>query len=167
MKNKDKSLLKNIFNNHIIKAAYNTQMKEKLRWQYRFDNFQRAYALLREAIEKYQEQKLEPLEKEGIIQRFEYCTELAWKTMKDYLENEGIVFEQITPKAVFKEAIACKLLSDGQSWMNILDARNKTSHTYNFETFETVIVDITKKYLSCFGELYEKLFIVYQEFSNE
>jgi nucleotidyltransferase substrate binding protein (TIGR01987 family) len=142
-------------------------MKEKLRWQYRFDNFRRSYLLLQEAVEKNQTETLDQLAKEGIIQRFEYCMELAWKTVKDYLENEGLVFPQITPKAVLKEAFACNLLSNGESWISALDARNKMSHTYDFKTFEVVIADITKKYLSCFGELYEKLFAIYQGLPDE
>ncbi len=70
------------------------------RWQYRFENYHRAFALLREAIE--QEKPLTQLEKEGVIQRFEYTMELAWKTLKDYLESENVVFDQITPRAVIR-----------------------------------------------------------------
>ena len=92
-----------------------------------------------------------------MIQRFEYCTELAWKTVKDYLENQNVVLEQITPRAVIKEAVAAKLLSRGEDWMNALDARNKMSHTYEFRKFESVIKQIEATYLNLFGELYEKL----------
>ena len=130
---------------------------EKKRWQYRFDNFKRAYFLLQEAVEIYREIELNQLAKEGMIQRFEYCTELAWKTVKDYLENQNVVFEQITPRAVIKEAVATRLLSRGEDWMNALDARNKMSHTYDFSKLESVIKQIEAKYLNLFGELYEKL----------
>ncbi len=130
---------------------------EKKRWQYRFDNFKRAYFLLQEAVESYREEELNQLAKEGMIQRFEYCTELAWKTVKDYLENQNVVLEQITPRAVIKEAVAAKLLSGGEDWMNALDARNKMSHTYEFSKFESLIKQIEAKYLNLFGELYEKL----------
>ena len=129
--------------------------KEKTRWQYRFYNFKRAYFLLGEATENID--NLNQLESEGLIQRFEYCTELAWKTIKDYLENEGIIFKQKTPRAILKEAIATNFLLNGQTWMDILDARNKMSHTYKFDHFQTVIKDIKKSYFSCFSELYEKL----------
>jgi nucleotidyltransferase substrate binding protein (TIGR01987 family) len=130
---------------------------DKPRWQYRFDNYRRAYILLQEAIEQSQDKEPTQLEKEGIIQRFEYTIELAWKTMKDWLENQNVVFEQITPRSVVKEAYAAKLIEDGQTWMDALDARNKMSHTYDLRTFEIVIQAIRDRYLKVAGELYFKL----------
>lgn len=62
--------------------------------------------------------------------------------MKDYLESQNLVFSQVTPRAVLKEAIAGNLISDGESWMSALDARNKLSHTYDFKKFEAVIEEI-------------------------
>ena len=70
---------------------------EKPRWLYRFDNFERAFLLLREVMQIIQERKLSPLEQEGVIQRFEYTWELTWKVLKDYLEYSGIVFDIIAP----------------------------------------------------------------------
>ncbi len=125
------------------------------RWYYRFDNYQRAFTLLREAIE--QETPLTQLEKEGVIQRFEYTMELAWKTLKDYLESEGVVFDQITPRAVIRRAFEAGIIKQGETWQKALDARNRMSHTYNFSTFEQVIADIQSDYLAAFDELYEFL----------
>ncbi len=122
------------------------------RWQYRFDNYRRAFALLREAIG--QERPLNQLEKEGVIQRFEYTVELAWKTLKDYLESENVVLEQITPRAVIRRAFEAGIIKQGESWQNALDARNRMSHTYSFESFERVIADIRCSYLAAFEELY-------------
>ena len=59
-------------------------MKNAVRWRQRFENFERAFRLLREAFEKDPAQ-MSDLEKEGVVQRFEYTFELAWKTLKDYL----------------------------------------------------------------------------------
>ncbi len=92
-----------------------------------------------------------------MIRRFEYCTELAWETIKDYLESRNVIFLEITPRTILKEAIATKFLERGDDWMSLLDARNKMSHTYNFRDFETVIEQIEKRYILCFGELFEKL----------
>ncbi len=125
------------------------------RWCYRFDNYRRAFSLLREAIE--QETTLTQLEKEGVIQRFEYTMELAWKTLKDYLESENVVFEQITPRAVIRRAFEAGVIQQGEAWQKALDARNRMSHTYNFEDFERVIADIRASYLGAFDELYEFL----------
>ena len=58
-------------------------MRDDIRWKQCFQNFDHAFALLREALED--NRTLSLLEKEGVIQRFEYCYELAWKTRKDDL----------------------------------------------------------------------------------
>ena len=92
-----------------------------------------------------------------MIKRFEYCTELAWKTIKDYLENQNVIFLEITPRTVLKEAIAAKLIERGDDWMHLLDARNKMSHNYDFRKFEEVIWEIAERYILCFSELHEKL----------
>lgn len=126
----------------------------KPRWLYRFDNFKRAYTLLHEAMEQAEEQGLTQLEKEGVIQRFEYTIELAWKTMKDYLEYQNLVFPQITPRTVIKESFAARLIKDGQAWMDALDARNRMSHTYDLAEFERVIEDIKRHYLPVVEALY-------------
>ena len=125
------------------------------RWKYRFSNFKRAYFLLQEATSDIE--NLSQLEQEGLIQRFEFCTELAWKTIKDYLESQNVIFKQITPRAILKEAIATKFLENGQTWLDILDDRNRMSHVYDFTVFQEVIQQIAKEYITCFSELYEKL----------
>lgn len=125
------------------------------RWHYRFDNYRRAFSLLREAMD--QETPHSQLEKEGIIQRFEYTVELAWKTLKDYLESENVVLDQITPRNVIRRAFEAGVIKQGETWQKALDARNRMSHTYNFETFERVIAEIRSGYLAAFDELYEFL----------
>ena len=70
-------------------------MAQEIRWQYRFRNFSRAFSLLREALDGEVED-LNDLEKEGVIQRFEYTFELSWNTLKDRLEYDGMVMESVT-----------------------------------------------------------------------
>ena len=133
-------------------------MNEKARWHYRFDNYKRAFNLLRQAMELKSEKSLSNLEIEGVIQRFEYTWELAWKTLKDYLESDGLVLEKITPKAVIVASIEAKIITDREVWMNALDDRNRMSHVYSDSAFAEVVENIEKKYLSLFDALYEKLF---------
>jgi len=109
------------------------------RWEYRFENFEKAYFLLAEAIEQKQKKGLSTLEEEGLIQRFEYTVELAWKTMKDYLEAQGVIFDQITPRSIIRSAITSKLIQEDETWMEALDDRNKMSHTYDTKQFKAVI----------------------------
>ena len=133
------------------------EMQEKPRWQYRFDNYGRAFSLLREAVELQQKRPLSDLEKEGVIQRFEYTWELAWKTIKDYLENEGVVLEKITPKAVIVAALEARIIVRKEDWMRALDDRNRMSHVYSKIVFAEIVNNIEQSYLSLFDQLYEKL----------
>ena len=92
------------------------------RWVYRFRNYARAFSLLREAVEMMETRELSQLEKKkGVIQRFEYTIELAWNVMRDYLESENVVFEQITPRAVIRKAFEANFVEDGETWMDALD----------------------------------------------
>lgn len=131
---------------------------EKPRWKYRFDNYKRAFVLLREAIDLMNERDLTQLEKEGIIQRFEYTWELAWKLLKDYLDAGGVVLDTVTPAAVIKAAFAAKIIDSADVWMNALDARNKMSHTYDLKAFEQIIADIHGSYLGVLDALYMQMF---------
>ncbi len=131
--------------------------QEPPRWVYRFDNFKRAVALLREAVETGNERALSRLEEEGVIQRFEYTWELAWKTLRDYLENQGIVLETVTPHTVIRAAFAAKIIKDGEPWMEALDARNRMSHTYDIDAFEKIIERIEADYLPALEALEMRL----------
>ena len=136
----------------------------KPRWQYRFENYTRAYFLLQEISDRAQREDLEQIAKEGMIQRFKYCMELAWKTLKDYMENQGHVFSQVLPKMVIREAETAKLIDDPEIWLRALDDRNEMSHTFNCEKFEQVIERIGSLYVeACFSALYETLVAVAQD----
>lgn len=99
-------------------------------------------------------ESLSALEKEGTVQRFEYALELAWKTLKDFLEAQGTVIEPLTPKTVVKEAFAAKILADGQVWVDMLDHRNLLSHTYSQATFDKAVQAIRNRYLRAFEDLH-------------
>ncbi len=129
-------------------------METDIRWRQRFQNFERAFFLLRDAL-KDGTSKLNSLEKEGTVRRFEYSFELAWKTIKDYLEAEGIVFSTLTPRQVLKDAVAAGLLADGQVWIEMLDHRNLLSHTYDVATFEAAVDAILAHYLPAMDRLYQ------------
>ena len=127
-----------------------------IRWKQRFENFDRAFVLLRDAL-KNGPDALNQLEKEGVIQRFEFSFELAWKTLKDYLEEDGFVFATITPRQVLKDAFAAKILQDGQVWIDMLDHRNMLSHTYNLLKCEEAVKALHDRYLDAFDQLHEFL----------
>lgn len=132
-------------------------MSKDIRWQQRFQNFDRAFILLQLAIEDKTIDQLSDLEQEGVIQRFEYTYELAWKTMKDYLEENGIVFEEVTPRNVIKEAFAAKIITDGQAWIDMLLHRNLLSHTYDSQVFKKVLESIVSRYFPVINQLHKYL----------
>ena len=135
---------------------------EPPRWKYRFRNYSRALTLLREAIDAIREAEIDKtqmtqLEKEGTIQRFEYTVELAWNVLKDYLESQGVVFLEVTPRTVLRQAFEANVIANGDTWMDALDARNKMSHTYDFREFEKVIQQVRKSYLPVMDDLHSYL----------
>src|SRR5580658_5727322 len=139
---------------HAKLRAIVKSMSQDIRWKQRFGNFERGFVLLREALERKPEE-LSMLEKEGVIQRFEYTFELAWKTLKDYLEDGGLVISPVTPRQVIKEAFAAKVISDGDVWIHMLDHRNLLSHTYDSSVFEQAVDAIAERYLSAMTKLHE------------
>jgi len=127
------------------------------RWRQRFHNFDRAFLLLRSALHDRPLSEYNTLEQEGIIQRFEYAYELAWKTMKDYLEASGITIAPVTPREVIKQAFAAKLIPEGQVWIDMMLHRNQLAHTYDFSTFRQVLEAIQSRYLPAMEALHEWL----------
>lgn len=135
-----------------------------IRWKQRFDNFDRAFVLLREVQERRMD-SLTQLEKEGAIQRFEFAFELAWKTLKDYLEEQGVIIKEATPRKVIKEAFSVGILDDAQVWMDILQHRNLLSHKYDFKTFDEALKKMVSRYFAAFDRLHE--FFLIRSVENE
>jgi len=131
-------------------------MSADVRWKQRFQNFDRAYRLLADAL-KDGPAPLSILEKEGVIQRFEFTFKLAWKTLKDYLEEGGLQLAIILPRTVIKEAFASGLLQEGQVWIDMLDHRNKLSHTYSERVFADAVEAVASIYLPALKRLHSDL----------
>ncbi|MBN4056545.1 nucleotidyltransferase substrate binding protein [bacterium AH-315-K05] len=130
------------------------QLKEKdIRWRQRFENFDKAYKQLHLAILDFE--KLSVLEKEGLVQRFEYTFELAWKTLKDYLEaQEG---DAKFPRTVIKEAFHYELIQDGEVWMDMLEKRNLLAHTYDEERLNFAVRKIKEEYYKTISQVHSLL----------
>lgn len=113
-----------------------------VRWIQRFNNFNKAVKQLAKFIEK---PELNELEKLGLIQSFEYTHELAWKTLKEFLEDCGNK-EIYGSKDVTREAFKLDLIEEGEIWMDMIRSRNETSHTYNEETTTKIVTAIRTGY---------------------
>ncbi len=120
---------------------------EDVRWKQRFDNFVRAYREFSEAVALSGQRELSKLEKQGLIQSFEYTHELAWNVLKDFLTEQGIS-GLIGSKDTTREAFRQELINDGTVWMDMIKSRNLTSHTYDQKLADDVIARIVSDYFS-------------------
>lgn len=94
------------------------------------------YLDFKSALERLKEALEEDLSKgniviDGTIQRFEFTFELAWKLANKVLDYNGI--EANGPRQVIKESYKIKIIQDGQTWIDMLEDRNRTSHIYDVE----------------------------------
>lgn len=127
-------------------------MTEDIRWKQRFDNYLRAFETLRRAVDLSRQRDLSELEQQGLIQGFEFTHELAWNVLKDYLEESGIS-GIIGSKGATREAFKNGLIHDGESWMEMIKARNLSSHTYNQDTAEEVVSNILQRFYPAFEQM--------------
>ncbi|MCC3359716.1 nucleotidyltransferase substrate binding protein [Bacillus sp. REN16] len=123
-----------------------------IRWQQRFENFEKSYKLL----EKYSQQELtSEIEKAGIIQFFEMTFELAWKVLKDYLEAQGFIVK--SPRETIKQAFQMGIIQEGHVWIDALSKRNLTTHTYDEAFADKFVKEIKEIYYPIFKSLHERL----------
>ena len=129
--------------------------KEDIRWNQRFVNYERAFLKLKEGIDLYAEEAND-LEKEGIIQRFEFTHELAWKVMKDFLESKGIM-GIIGSRDATRLSFQNDLIENGDVWMQMIESRNRTVHTDQDSILEVEYVKIVEDYYRAFSDFYAKM----------
>lgn len=124
-------------------------MGQDIRWKQRFSHYQKALQQLGKAVELSRQRPLSELEQQGLIQAFEFTHELAWNVMKDYFEYQGN--SSITgSRDATREAFQRNLITDGEGWMEMIQSRNKTSHTYN----QDVADEISEKVITVYYDLF-------------
>jgi nucleotidyltransferase substrate binding protein (TIGR01987 family) len=129
-------------------------MEQENRWKQRYQNYSDAFKQLESAVKNISEPS--DLEKEVTIQRFEFTHELAWQVMKDYLEYEGI--QGITgSRSASREAFKTGLITNGQTWMDMIESRNRTVHTYQEEILRNEYSKIIAHYFQAFEEFHNKM----------
>lgn len=126
------------------------------RWQQRLSNYQKALTQLADAIQLANSRPLTELEKQGLIQAFEFTHELAWNVMKDYFLFQGN--PDITgSRDAIREAFNKGLIQDGEHWMEMIKSRNQSSHTYNQNVANDIILKITRNYGKLFEAFLQKM----------
>lgn len=131
--------------------------EKDIRWLQRYDNFKRALGRILEITDlDNNADALSELEKEGLIQRFEYTFELSWKVLQDLLKYKGYDFVQ-GPNGTLQKAFEDGLISNQDAWRRMAKARVTTSHTYNEEEVRQIVEDIFDEYAHLFSVLDQRL----------
>lgn len=130
-----------------------------IRWKQRFQNFEKAMGYLEQAL---QIPNPDIVQKAGIIQFFEMSFELAWNMVKDYLEDQGFV-DIKSPRGALKKAFEMNILENGHDWMDLLQDRNLTAHTYDEQKATEMELLIQNKYFP----ILKALQLSFKQKSNE
>lgn len=125
--------------------------KNDIRWHQRLQHFQNAFLQLHEAIELSNQRELSRIETQGLIKAFEFTYELAWNVIKDYFYYQGDTSITGSRDAI-REAFHQGLITEGETWMEMIKSRNQTAHTYNQETANEIADKIAKTYVTLFSE---------------
>ena len=128
---------------------------DDIRWKQRFNNYIKAFQTLVEAVELAKTRELSKLKEQGLIQSFEFTHELAWNVLKDYLEDKGIA-GLVGSKGATRTAFKNGLIEQGEDWMKMIEARNKTSHTYNPDIAHEVVEDVLERFYPAFESMAKK-----------
>lgn len=139
---------------------------QDIRWQQRFNNYTKAFQTMTAAVELAQTRELTKLEQQGLIKSFEFTHELAWNVLKDYLEEQGFT-GIIGSKNATREAFKNGLIADGEAWMEMINARNQTTHIYNPEIAQSVADDILKRFYPAFANMSKKFTALSQGLTHE
>ena len=125
------------------------------------EGFKQKYSNYISALERLEEaikiNEPDELQIDGIIQRFEFTFELAWKTLKAYLEYNGFTDDIFGPRGVLKVAFSAGIIHDADGWENIIEARNNMWHRYDYVISSQIFEDIKNRYIILFKELKNKL----------
>lgn len=125
---------------------------QDIRWKQRFQNYEKAFRRLARAIEVVKATPDDDLLQSGLVQTYEYTFELAWKTLKDYLESEGFLLR--SPRETIRQGFQSGYIANAEDWLQALADRNLTVHIYDDEVIARVLKDIFERYFFILQEFY-------------
>jgi nucleotidyltransferase substrate binding protein (TIGR01987 family) len=131
-------------------------MDEDIRWKQRFSNYKKALFHLSGAVDVAKSRALSDLEQQGLVKAFEFTFGLAWNVMKDFLTIQGIT-GIIGSKDAVRHALKAELISGGEVWMQMINDRNRSSHTYDESTKESLVQHIIAAYQGEFAAFLAKM----------
>lgn len=124
------------------------------RYEQRLKDFENAFIKLKEGTQK---ENPDDLEIDGVLQRFEFTFDLAWKTLKDYMEYQGFSNKIGSPREIIQQDFKHELIEDGETWIKMMLSRNALSHLYDENTSRKIYEEIKKQYIELLETLIEKL----------
>ena len=127
-----------------------------IRWKQRLANYRRAFQQLSAAVDLADTRPLSELERQGLIQAFEFTHELAWSVMKDYFAYQGNTAITGSRDAA-REAFNKGLVEDGEAWTEMIQSRTQTAHTYNERVAVEIATRITSRYRRLFRQFLERM----------
>ncbi len=130
-----------------------------IRWQQRFQNFEKTFLLLQKALDL---ERPDWLQRAGLVQMFEITFDLSWKLLKDYLEYQGFK-DLLSPRSTLKKAFEISLIEDGRAWLELLEQRNLTTYTYD----EVEITNVTAQIRSTYFVLFQNLYSIFSKINIE
>ena len=128
---------------------------QDIRWLRRFQNYQKAFTQLTQAVDLSRQRALSKLEQQGLIHEFEYTHELAWNSLKDFLEARGAA-EIFGSRDTTRAAFTAGLIDQGEVWMQMIQSRNQSTHTYNEEMMTQIVTAVIQTYMAEFTKLQSK-----------
>jgi nucleotidyltransferase substrate binding protein (TIGR01987 family) len=128
---------------------------QDIRWKQRFQNLEKAYSNFLLALSALNENQDSIINKMAIIQAYEMVFELSWKTVKDFLDIQGIKVN--FPREVIKEAFSYEIIDNGELWIKMLDDRNLTAHAYDEEKANIIVNEIKENYSSSIEQVFNYL----------
>jgi len=128
-------------------------MNQDIRWKQRFQNLKKSYINLSKALAL---KNPDIFQRAGLIHFFSMTFELAWKTMKDFLEDQGFT-DVTTPRSAIKKSFEVELLQDGKTWLECLEKRNLMTHVYDEEIASEVETLIKNNYFPIIEQFVNKM----------
>lgn len=125
-------------------------MNSDIRWKQRFQNFEKSYQILCSILEK---KDLNVVDQLALIKIFELSFELAWNTLKDYLQAQEVVAK--FPREVIKESIHYEILEPSDPWLEMLENRNLMAHTYDIRKSAQAVQLIREVYVMTLQNFYQ------------
>lgn len=127
------------------------------RWEQKLDSYHKALNRLAEIVNCSKERPLSDFEKDGLVQRFEFTHEMAWKVMMSFCKAQSPEEELFGSKDSTRWAANRGLLTDGEVWMDMIRSRNFTSHNYDGEVADSVVNKVVNSYFPQMCDFYNRM----------